>query len=128
MRRLPRPLFALCSAAPLLLCVGTWVSFGCDRAADRPPSRAAGGQPTPRRNVTEHAVIVHLKLSGTDASADEVERLQNLSDRLSEAITGRNAGEFDGDLFGEGECVLYMYGPDADALFAAIEPVLRASP
>jgi len=30
--------------------------------------------------------------------------------------------------FGEGECVLYMYGPDADALFSAIEPVLRSSP
>jgi len=31
---------------------------------------------------------------------------------------------------GKAECVLYMYGPDADALFSAIEPVcaLRRSP
>lgn len=28
---------------------------------------------------------------------------------------------------GGGECVLYMYGPDADLLFAAVEPVLKSS-
>lgn len=34
--------------------------------------------------------------------------------------------------FGESEeretCTLYMYGPDADKLFAAVEPDLRSSP
>ena len=33
----------------------------------------------------------------------------------------------DGNEIGEGECTLFMYGPDADLLFAAIEPRLRAS-
>ena len=39
-----------------------------------------------------------------------------------------DAGEFDGHEFGDGSCTLFMYGPDADALFAAVEPILRASP
>jgi hypothetical protein len=33
----------------------------------------------------------------------------------------------DGNEIGEGECTLFMYGPDADRLFAAIERRLRAS-
>ena len=36
-------------------------------------------------------------------------------------------GEFDGDEFGGGECTLYMYGPDADRLFGAVEEELRSS-
>ena len=79
--------------------------------------------------MAEHAVIAHLKLSdeglGTD---DEVEAFHELSDQLAEVIEEHEAGEFDGDEFGGGECVLFMYGPDADALFAAIEPLLRALP
>jgi hypothetical protein len=30
--------------------------------------------------------------------------------------------------FGEGFCTLYMYGPDADALFKAVESDLRSAP
>jgi hypothetical protein len=79
--------------------------------------------------MAEHAVIAHLKLSDEGfGTGDEVEAIHELSDQLAEAIEGTEAGEFDGDEFGEGECVLYMYGPDADALFAAIEPLLRGSP
>jgi hypothetical protein len=48
-----------------------------------------------------------------------------MAGRLQEAIAIKAAGEFDGDEFGDGEGVLSMYGPDADALFAAIVPLLR---
>jgi hypothetical protein len=79
--------------------------------------------------MAEHAVIVRLKLSDEGfGTSEEVEAIHELSDRLAETIEGNGVGEFDGDEFGGGECVLYMYGPDADALFAAIEPALRASP
>jgi hypothetical protein len=79
--------------------------------------------------MAEHAVIAHLKLSDEEfGSSEEAEDIHELSDRLAEAIEENHVGEFDGDEFGEGECVLYMYGPDADALFSAIEPVLRLSP
>ena len=37
-------------------------------------------------------------------------------------------GEFDGNEFGGGEAVLYAYDPNADALFRAMEPPLRAFP
>ncbi len=79
--------------------------------------------------MAEHAVLVYLKLSNEHlGTSDEVDDVHELSDRLEEAIEAAEAGEFDGDEFGEGQCTLFMYGPDADALFAAIEPTLRGSP
>ena len=77
----------------------------------------------------EHAVIVHLKLSdGKFGTSDEQETIGELQDEIADAIDEANAGEFDGDEFGQGECVLFMYGSDADVLFAAVKPVLEASP
>lgn len=79
--------------------------------------------------MTEHAVIAYLELSNDGfGTREDVEAIHELSDQLETAIEENETGEFDGDCFGEGECILYMYGPDADALFAVIEPVLRASP
>ena len=48
-----------------------------------------------------------------------------MADRLREAIRANDAGEFDGDEFGGGECVLFMYGHDAGKLFSAIQPILK---
>ncbi len=77
----------------------------------------------------EHAVIVHLRLSDDGfGSSEERETLFALQDQMAQAADAAAAGEFDGDLFGQGECVLYMYGPDADRLFASIRPLLRRSP
>jgi hypothetical protein len=79
--------------------------------------------------MAQHAVLVHLKLGGGEfGTGDEVESIHDLSDQLLEAIEEREVGEFDGDEFGDGRCMLFMYGPDADALFAVVEPILRASP
>jgi hypothetical protein len=44
---------------------------------------------------------------------------------LAEAIRIHGAGEFDGDEFGNGECTLFMYGPNAETLFAVIAPTLE---
>jgi hypothetical protein len=75
----------------------------------------------------EQAVIVHLRLSDDGfGSFEDREALLALQDQMAGAIENAAAGEFDGDEFGEGECVLYMYGPDADRLFAAIEPLLKS--
>jgi hypothetical protein len=77
----------------------------------------------------EHAVIVHLRLrDGASGDAEERKAIFALEDRLTQAIQEASAGEFDGDEFGEGECVLYMYGPDAERLFGAVQPILTASP
>jgi hypothetical protein len=76
----------------------------------------------------EHAVIVHLTLSAPGfGESEEREAIHRLTDRLDAAISAAGAGEFDGDEFGAGTCTLFMYGPDADRLFAAVEPDLRAS-
>jgi hypothetical protein len=57
-----------------------------------------------------------------------MDAIHALSAKLEQVIKAKHLGLFDGDEFGQGECTLYMYGPDADVLFAAIEPLLRSSP
>lgn len=75
----------------------------------------------------EHAVILYLPLvdSGLEVAGLP---LHQLEERLLAVIEKNNAGEFDGDLLGPENATLYMYGPDADQLFAAIKPVLDALP
>ena len=77
----------------------------------------------------EHAVLVTYALSD-DRLREKVERkaIFALQARLAEAIQAADAGEFDGNCFDGGEVVLYAYGPDANRLFAAMEPQLRAFP
>jgi hypothetical protein len=77
----------------------------------------------------EQAVIVHVRLSNSGSdSFEEREGLFALQEQIAEAIRDAAAGDFDGDLWGEGECIFYMYGPDADRLFSAIELLLRSCP
>ena len=49
-----------------------------------------------------------------------------LQDKLFELLKDSSVGEFDGNEVGGGELVLFLYGPDAEALFKFIEPTLRA--
>jgi hypothetical protein len=81
-----------------------------------------------QKALVEQAVKVHLRLSD-DAfgTPEDREAIFALEDQLEAAIEETAAGEFDGDEFGQGECVLFMYGPDADRLFTAILPVLKSS-
>jgi hypothetical protein len=79
--------------------------------------------PAPTQN--DHAVIVHFAYGSTDLSA-----LFELETRLEAAIAKAKAGEFDGnEIATDGsDGFLYMYGPDADRLFAAIRPCLEGTP
>jgi hypothetical protein len=77
----------------------------------------------------EHAVLVTYALSDARFGQErEREAIYALTARLAEAVDAADAGEFDGNEFGSGEVVLYAYGPDANRLFAAMEPQLRAFP
>jgi hypothetical protein len=79
--------------------------------------------------LLEQAVIVHLRLCDDPfRSSEERKSVEALEGQLERAIAEAWAGEFDGDEFGEGECVLFMYGPEADRLFDTIEPLLKISP
>ncbi|MFF3431746.1 hypothetical protein [Streptomyces sp. NPDC002602] len=80
-------------------------------------------------NDVEHAVIAHFRLSddglGEPSQRDVVRRARSL---LTEAIEQADVGEFDGNEYGGGEVVLYAYGPDADALFTVMAPILNDLP
>jgi hypothetical protein len=77
----------------------------------------------------EQCVKVHVPLSRPGlGTAAERASIQSVTDRLQDAIVLQEVGEFDGDEFGGGECQLFMYGPDANALFEAILPILKSWP
>ena len=69
-------------------------------------------------------MLVHFGYGSTDLS-----RLLSLEERLDAAITVAGVGELDGnEVATDGsDGTLYMYGPDADALFAVVRPVLEAT-
>jgi hypothetical protein len=80
----------------------------------------------PETTVTEsdHSVIVYLKNTGLD-------EVFALEEQLETAVTKAQAGEYDGNevALDGSEAVLYAYGPDADALWEAMKPVITgASP
>jgi hypothetical protein len=83
---------------------------------------------TPRavNAAEEQAVIATIKLnSGDMGSTEERQRVTALEDQLSDAIKRSSTGEFDGDEYGGGVCTVYMYGPSAERLFAAVLPILK---
>jgi hypothetical protein len=68
----------------------------------------------------EQALITYLPLSGDEfGTVDEREAVFALESRVEEAVA-RLGGEHDGNEFGEGQAILYTYGPDADALLVAL--------
>jgi hypothetical protein len=78
--------------------------------------------------LSEHAVIVHLSLDGGPFGAGEArDAVRALERDIESVLEGGSTGELDGDEFGGGEALLYLYGVNADGLFSAIEPSLRAS-
>ncbi len=71
----------------------------------------------------EHALIVTTV--GVHVTIDEVFAIQ---DGLTQAFDQLSVGEVDGheiEVSGR-EALFYMYGPDAEAMFAAALPVLKA--
>jgi hypothetical protein len=74
------------------------------------------------------AVLVYLRGSGLPDELYENFDVATLEDQLEEAINSAGLGEFDGNEFGPEEIVLFMYGPNAEAIFAAIRPVLQSCP
>ncbi len=74
--------------------------------------------------MSEQAVIVKFEYGSTNLDA-----LFDLEDQLESALEGGVAGEYDGhEIVVDGsDGLLYMYGPDADVLFAAVRPTLASS-
>jgi hypothetical protein len=74
----------------------------------------------------EHAVVVTFDYGGST----DLEPLFKLEGQLESAIGAARVGEYDGNevAVDGSDGTLYMYGPDADKLFAAVRPVLEACP
>jgi hypothetical protein len=77
--------------------------------------------------ATEHSLLVRIGLGEEFGSDEEQEAVLALADALAAILANSEAGEFDGYEFGNGEAALFAYGDDADALFDALEPLLRRS-
>jgi hypothetical protein len=97
---------------------------GCSLGAS---SLAVGAATTHGGAVSEHAMSAHYALQGDGfGSALERESIRLIERALSSALEASGAGELDGDEFGGGEAVLYVYGVDADRKFRTAEVILRS--
>jgi len=76
----------------------------------------------------QQAVLVHLDGTGLPDHIYQECDLATIEDQLIEVIARNKLGEFDGNEVGPSETTLFMYGPDAERLFAGIEPILRGYP
>lgn len=75
-----------------------------------------------------HAVFIEIPLKfaeyGTDREREQIFKIEN---ELEAALTKDHIGILDGNSFGDGVCTIYLYGNNADTIFAAIEPILLSS-
>ncbi|MFI5711553.1 GNAT family N-acetyltransferase [Kribbella sp. NPDC051620] len=93
------------------------------------PTPASTPNPTSGCAMPEHAVIINLSLGEEHfGSVKARETVRALEHDLAAILDAGTLGYFDGDEFGGGEAVTYLYGPNADNLYAAIEPRLQAVP
>jgi hypothetical protein len=86
----------------------------------------AGENQPPRK--PEQAVLVLLEGTGSPEKVYQQNDLAMMADTLKELIEREGLGQFGGNEFGPTETTLFMYGPDAERLFAGIEATLRSSP
>jgi hypothetical protein len=75
----------------------------------------------------EQIVLLTIHLSETRLDADR-RAVSDLCEALEATLAQEEVGEFDGVEFEANVGTIYLYGSNAEALLAAIEPILRASP
>ena len=85
-----------------------------------------GGNNIQSTKPSDEWIAVYLKVSNDEyGTEEERDSIHQFTDKLAEVILKSGAGVFDGDEFGNGECGLFMYGPNADQLFNVMESLLR---
>jgi hypothetical protein len=94
------------------------------RSSVRILAKLFGAKSETAAKPVEHAVIVAFAYIGST----DLEPLFALERQLESRIAAAGAGEYDGNevAVDGSDGTLYMYGPDADKLFAAIRPALEA--
>ena len=77
----------------------------------------------------ERDLLVVLRLSNRQMGTNEERaEIAMLADQLADAVETAGVGEYDGDEFGGGECILFFCGPDEMALLGFLRPLLQRSP
>jgi hypothetical protein len=78
-------------------------------------------------DAPEGELRLHLALSRRPhGTAEERERLRDLEYELMDRLARAGAGRLAGDAWPPGECVVTLAGPDARAMWAAVEEAVRA--
>ena len=97
------------------------------------PELPPEGTPLPaapaKPKVVEHRVVLHLPLSAGMGTAAERRAINVIERRLRAALEKTPAvGDYDGNEIGGGDFAIFLYGPNAAALFTAIRPILAHIP
>jgi hypothetical protein len=79
-------------------------------------------------SIDSHLVNVSFDLAEELGTENEASIVYNLEDRLELLLEKEGAGEVDGHDFGDDECVIYIYGKDADQIVRIIRPQLELLP
>jgi hypothetical protein len=78
---------------------------------------------------SEQDLLVELRLGkGQMGTSRERQEIEALADELEAAVVEAGVGEYDGDEYGGGQCVLFFCGPDVDRLLHVLRPLLKRSP
>lgn len=86
-------------------------------------------QPDPEETSGEQAVLLHIRLGNDHFGLEgETATMYELEDELRAVIEAARIGELDGHEFGGGECVIFMYGRNAEAIWEVIAPTLEKKP
>lgn len=86
--------------------------------------RRALREPVPMQDT----VTVHLRAESLLPEIRERWDIFTLQEDLRQLIKRKKLGSFDGNEIGDDEAILFISGPDGEAVFRGIEPVLRACP
>ena len=97
------------------------IIFRRNKSGQLPKSDEGGGA------SSDQAVIINLRLSDDSFGTDEErQRVLLLEDQIIEVVDRAGVGVVDGPGFGDGVAEFFVHGPDAEAVFAAIENLVRA--
>ena len=77
---------------------------------------------TPKKEIVEHAVIIHFQYG-----KGKMDDLYKLRDKIEQQINSKGLGEYDGHEIATdlSDGFFYMYGPNAEQLFAGIKLILE---
>jgi hypothetical protein len=87
-----------------------------------------GGDRHEPQDSGEHAVLLSFPLADRMPTEQEMSQSAALQEELEASVAAAGTGELDGDEWGEGLCVVFLYGPDADKLWESIASVLEKRP